>query len=311
MYLLGLIFYIVGDEGYIPIMPELNPIKTILAHSIDYDGCFAPPPRYGLVTKKVWNDYHSTYLPKEVEVPLKPWSFASILKYNQNLTQYIKRQARSHENADSIVLVGSRRQCQSSDEYGKETNNNGSAFTQLSQYAKQLQLRFNPYLLVDSYYHKPAGTEFKRSKQFVHSHFFKTYFSRCFRTKKAPYDFKHYYNDPEKIHLIYAQAHTLAKEHPDEAIILHFYDDRIDIMDSLNQFYTPHKKALPHNVTLKVHHYNHDWHRGSVKLVTSIQGIGDIDTHLDDTLDKAVKIPHSFEEKDHSEPCTPQQFSVI
>ncbi|WP_028380852.1 hypothetical protein [Legionella cherrii] len=76
--------------------------------------------------------------------------------------------------------------------------------------------------------------------------------------------------DEYKRTILFAQMQKAADDHPEEEIIFDFFDDRLDILGTLKQYFSEHNHMIPKNVQLRLHSYAGE----KDKLIASIQGIG-------------------------------------
>lgn len=88
--------------------------------------------------------------------------------------------------------------------------------------------------------------------------------------------------DEHKISLLYTHAHRAACLNPHSNITVDFYDDRIDILKTLNDFFTSHHDLLPNNVELRLNQYIHQ--ETVNPYDTPIKGSGACDPHYDRTI---------------------------
>lgn len=92
--------------------------------------------------------------------------------------------------------------------------------------------------------------------------------------------------DESKISIIYRIAHEIAIDHPKKNIVLHFFDDRLDVIDPLYHFYFTNLELLPNNVKFKLHPHN-GYSFGEVK---EVQGKGPIDSYYRRSLLKITRM---------------------
>lgn len=171
-------------------------------------------------------------------------------------------------------FVGSNRQSESIDEYNGEQKGNGSCMAPIKRLCDHIGAEFDSFLLADIMSDLPDGTSFNRiiDKDYSGSH--------------ANWKF-----DEHKATILYAQIHRMANKAPNAEIIFDFYDDRMDILNSLRDFYTKYPDLLPKNVTLRLYKYasSHVDHLNDAGVnagneLATIAGQGFIDTNYKETV---------------------------
>lgn len=228
------------------------------AFSLDFDGCFGVTQRGDL---------------------------SSFLDNNHSFIDYFKRTFDTPNN--TRFLVGSTRQELGLDITGDDWNGNGLSFYLIPKLAQHLNSQFDNFMIVDPLLNLPFGTAHEQFRSICQNALhididhdkLPTHWKTTLR-RKYTY-FKGYHLDQKKLDIIYGQAHKLAKDFPDDTITLHFYDDRIDILNSLNTYLSKHPYCLPHNVTLSLNLYEDGQHRFTY---TPITGTGGIDAEINKTL---------------------------
>lgn len=192
-----------------------------------------------------------------------------VLKHND---AFFKKIALENKAFDTkYTFVGSNRQSLSIDLMNRPFK--GSCFPAIKKISDFLGILLDKLLLADIYGDLPDGTSFDRAMD-----------------KDYKGDHSEWIFDETKATIIYAQIHKIAALHPNDEIILDFYDDkRQDILEKLNSFYSKYPDLIPLNVTLRLHHYA----GGDVTLVNSIKGTGFIDSDyrqtVKDMAEEAVK----------------------
>lgn len=96
--------------------------------------------------------------------------------------------------------------------------------------------------------------------------------------------------DKMKVSLIYAQAHHLACQYPNQSITLNFYDDKWEILNVLKEHYETNPGCLPNSVTLVLHQYGK--YSDTLTTQATIQGQGQINEAFGETLRSIVKEKH-------------------
>jgi hypothetical protein len=200
-------------------------------------------------------------------------------------------------NADIIVVSsGSNRESQEVEQANAIGKENGSSLPRLKEFhariseeakkqnKKNLEVKFDDYLITDSFTNEPAGTTFKRMEADLKDEkkpdYIKPYIEQGFQ--HADFSFDH-----SKILNIYAKVHRLASENSDADIVCDLNDDSMGILNDLTKFYSKHSDLLPNNVTLRLKHY--DGTQEEIDTVAMIQGTGKIDHNYGENILKLVK----------------------
>ncbi|QGN95540.1 hypothetical protein Psal071_01139 [Piscirickettsia salmonis] len=220
--------------------------------SLDFDGC--------LYNENIDNAraFHSPGNPKE------DLTLEHLITINQKLIDHLDSQAK--EFASSTVFLGSDRQ-----DYKKEelnSNREGQyCYPFMVDFAKKISAEFDSVLMADIYNDLAPGESFRQALQDYHSH------------EKHEQD-PQTQPDPSKLTLLYAQMHKAATENPNDIVTYEFYDDRTDILLSLQEIFNSNPHMIPKNITLYLNHYD------SVNLqnLLIIQGEGNPDSQYQHTL---------------------------
>lgn len=179
-----------------------------------------------------------------------------------DLLNQIKEENKTNGYGKIIAMVGSNRQSQAIDlvnSYGK-----GSCFPAIHKISQFLGAKLDKFLLADIYGALHDGTSFYRAIN---------------ENNEEPY--ANWYFGDTKATILYAQMHKIANQYPNETIVLDFYDDRIDILTTLQEFYSNHAYLMPRNVTLNLHQYDGS---GKPRGVSQIYGLGLINSHYRETV---------------------------
>lgn len=147
----------------------------------------------------------------------------------------------------SIVFSGSYRQSVKSESlYPAER---GSSFPQMKEVSDYLEASFSPLLLADIYGDLEDGTSFRRGMD------------PAYKGEHAEWLF-----DKSKVLIIQAQMHQVAMEAKaqqlakgvtkDEPIVFCFFENRKDVLDDLNKFYSANPDLIPKNVSLQLYNYS-------------------------------------------------------
>lgn len=185
----------------------------------------------------------------------------------------------------TYTLNGSSRQSMSLDSFNQSANNNGSCFDAIIKVNQHLNAIFLPLLLADVDGGLPIGTSFENAMKSKHS-------AIDGEKNQVIVHAEHLY-DESKVRLLYVQMHYIASLNPHDEIIFEFYDDRVDILNDLVEFYSKDEGRLliPCNVTLKLNCYDGETTTVSNLLcqhMASIAGRGVLDKHYAETSQTMV-----------------------
>ena len=214
---------------------------TVYVTSIDFDDCIS--------TQK------------------EPASLRSYIETNQLLINFIQQ----NQSDKKIMLVGSNRQslmidldkCFSGLFKGKKA---GSCYTAIDYISKQVGAEFDPFTLSDIFLDKLPGYSVNLFLHEVHELFAEEpekiigLMEYTQITEKNP-ELKLQTRSPaeflseDKINVLYAQMQKVAIEHPNDEISFDFFDDRSDILDSLNEFFRAYPSLIAKNITLRLFQY--------------------------------------------------------
>ncbi|WP_392538831.1 hypothetical protein [Legionella sp. 227] len=140
----------------------------------------------------------------------------------------------------------------------------GSCCPAMVTICDDLGITFDPLLLADIDGELAIGTSYKRimdeinngtwsdSDKNIHQH------ASCASM------------DEYKRTILFTQMQKAAQDHPEEEIIFDFFDDRLDILWTLKEYFNEYPHMIPKNVRLRIHSYAGE----EDKLFESIQGIG-------------------------------------
>ncbi|OGT45025.1 MAG: hypothetical protein A3E83_05945 [Gammaproteobacteria bacterium RIFCSPHIGHO2_12_FULL_41_20] len=215
--------------------------QRINVRSVDFDGC-------------IFNEDYCR----------NPQDSKRLLAYNETFLKTVSQEIRGNHYNDVIWMVGSSRQDKGTDMLNA-LHNKGSCFPALNRLCAEMQhrvpqtpCRVDRYLLADAYGNQPPGENFTRALG-----------------NASDYPFSEWLFDETKFSILYAQIHKIASENPDADVDYDFYDDREDILTSLQAIFTKHPDLIPHNVKLRLHHYD----GRNIRQHIAIQGSGTIDNN--------------------------------
>ncbi|MCW8400245.1 hypothetical protein OQJ26_15780 [Legionella sp. PATHC038] len=171
----------------------------------------------------------------------------AVLIHNEKFLEQLR-----HENerfSQVIAMIGSNRQSFAIDilNRGFLQSFKGSCCSAIQTVCNYLHVDFNPLLLADLYNSLEPGTAYQLIMDEIKSG--KWIDGGALEHKECPVD-------QFKVPLIFAQMQEAAAKNPDEQIIFDFYDDRHDILASLQEFYSSHPHTIPKNVLLRLNHYD-------------------------------------------------------
>ncbi|MCX7117248.1 MAG: hypothetical protein NTW94_04980 [Legionellales bacterium] len=168
-----------------------------------------------------------------------------------------------------ITFVGSNRQSKEIDEVNGIVGNKGSCFPAIRRICDILETELDTFLLADIYGDLPDGTAFANAT------------NPEYKGSHAKWLF-----DNHKGTILYAQMQRIANANPKEPIVFDFFDDRVDILESLERYFSKHPSLIPSHVTLRLHQYE----GFEVKRHCSIQGHGFIDANYRETVKEMAAI---------------------
>lgn len=220
----------------------------ILIHSFDHDGCLA-----------FSNERRAVTVTQQIEDNQAMIGY--LLQYND------LRDDESGELTYPIrkVMIGSNRQSFDKDAANAMRNHNGSCVPLAIAMSEQLDAEFDGLTLADIKAGQSAGHHADLFLAAAQEASIDTAAVMSFpplmaihnlTTKECnPYYFHDFDFAEDKINILYAQMHHQAALHPDEEITFNFYDDRLDILRALHNFFQKYPTLIPHNVELSLFHY--------------------------------------------------------
>lgn len=226
----------------------------IEAYSFDFDGCFA---NY---------DFLST-----------DEKTRSIIKSNIDLINYINK-----SKNPKIVFIGSNRQSLLDDRANSTADNRGSCYPAITEVSRQINAKFNSFLMADLYNNLKDGTTLKQALKYISKK------TSLYNEKKVSKDlskFPNWVHDESKMTLIYAQMHKLAIDHPNDQIQFHFIDDKEELLNDLYEYFSKFPELIPKNVTLNLKAYTGPTDRNGkpvaqlFKAYNPIQGTRELPDH--------------------------------
>lgn len=132
----------------------------------------------------------------------------------------------------------------------------------LKELFPRIEIIVDPYLLFDSFQQLEHGTTFRAMQKLFaeidHKHI-KDYdidsnsplHTACHHEESDSNLFtSNHFTDCSKISIIYPQLHHIASQYTDKQIVMHFYDDKINILNNLYHFYIRNLQWIPKNLSL-------------------------------------------------------------
>lgn len=171
----------------------------------------------------------------------------------------------------NIVFVGSNRQSFALDllNYYAQYRYKGSCYPALRKIADDLDAELDSFLVADIFGNLEAGVSFSLG------------------VKADPNDnHADCKFDMTKVSILYAQMHKIAYENPKEPIAFEFFDDKGEILGSLEHFYNKYPELMPENVCLRLNHYAGK----NLSKRVEIPGTGFIDSNYRQTVKDMVQI---------------------
>lgn len=181
----------------------------------------------------------------------------AVITHNQDFLERLKKENEKFSNV--TAFIGSNRQSFQLDmaNAGALHFFKGSCVSAMQTVCDYLGVNFNPLLLTDIYNSLEPGSACKLINVELETN--KWIEGGSLEHSDCPMD-------GNKVSLIFAQMQAAASAYPDEKIVFDFYDDRLDILNTLNIFYTKHSHMIPPNVLLRLNQYN----GSEVELVAEI-----------------------------------------
>ena len=216
-----------------PPKKKLDDRKKILVQLFDADGCVFNP----VLFKKRQEAF---------VLPSAGLTEFFIVNGNRALFDAIQHQIEEVDADKLIVMSGSNRQSNALDAENAGMNKTGSFFPVLTIITHYLTLHhsqasLNTFLLADLFCNLPIGTAFAQALS-------------------AP-DTGMHPNCPleeSKILWMYAVLHYLASVYPRDEyeLICYFYDDKLSILEGLNEWLSNNPHLMPDNIRLMLNHYD-------------------------------------------------------
>ncbi len=227
-----------------------NKIRII---SLDFDGCL----------------FNLSYLGSDDK---------DIIKYNKKFIDKLNAENISFNKV--FTMVGSNRQSYAKDKSSSFNNHAPSCFPAIATITGNIDKAIlDNYLMADLFNDLDDGSAYKDAIENPFSFW-----------DLSQQEHPHHKFDDTKASLLYAQIHRAAINNPEAEIVFDFYDDRHDILYSLNNFFTQHQQ-VPQNITLRLHQYAGD----EVKTIADIKGTCEVDTNYARTVKNLFKITPTAE----------------
>ena len=257
---------------------------NIYVASLDYDGCLCAK---------------------------KPQKIGDYIDSNEVLINYI--QSIQLQFDKKIFFVGSNRQSLSLDA-DNGMGGSGSCYTAINFISTHLGAVFDKFTLSDIYLDKAPGYSVDlffqevaklglQDQIFGMFQFFTIYASEILKPLFEVSSGQFFTVD--KINILYAQIQKVAAEHPQDQIVFDFFDDRVDILQSLSAFFTRYPSLMPKNVVLRLFEYSKDTFNPMSKSVSYfnrglpinpvIIGMGEVDYDYRQTVKKMGEIAAKME----------------
>lgn len=230
------------NQSWGPIIGGALLLDKVVYHSLDFDGCYSnEASSFNLgrnwITERTLEESNKAYLEANRE-------FLDSLKTKDK----------------TVLFIGSNRQAPDIDfKNGTGTDYPpGSVYPRMAAIAKELgpNATFNPFLLPDL-----------ESDVFVAGKTLEKFNEKGYLNENGSYKeeirstfkedgFLELIDDESKVSLALAQMHYAAMENPDDIIEFNFYDDRKDIVESMEHFFKEHPELIPKNVILNLRGYS-------------------------------------------------------
>ncbi len=236
-------------------------IKKINVSSLDFDGCLGNDGFHQLLKAKIesevevknvanMSDEAKRAIKREIEEKVctdnKVLREAVITK-NINLANALQQKIVDEEYTDAVLIIGSNRQDLATERDNSLTK--GRCFPAIEAFqrhlntlSKKIKFTLDKFLLGDRT-KKQAGKTFKAGSR------------RAGITSQQANAAECYYGDESKVTLLYAQMHRMASLHPGAEITFDFYDDKLNILQGLVNYFQDHPSLLPPRMKLRLFNY--------------------------------------------------------
>lgn len=218
---------------------------SIRVVSLDFDGCFFHEAYIKALESMARSNQLPLNAPKKENPAFTQLRVNTAVEFNHPFLSSIKSDNSNY--TQSILFIGSNRQSESIDFVNRPKK--GSCFPVIKKIATVLNFDLDSSLMADIYGDLPFGTSYERAMNPE-------------ETNHADWVF-----DETKATILYAQMHKISMEYPNEEIIFEFYDDRLDILTALKDFYNEYPELFPENVTLRLNLY-----KGPITLFNRYKG---------------------------------------
>ncbi|WP_454782631.1 hypothetical protein [Legionella sp. WA2022007384] len=190
----------------------------------------------------------------------------AVLAANKGFLNWIKRG--NAEFSAAYAFIGSTRQDYYTDliNSGSWVNFKGSCCPPMETICKHLGINLDRMLLADIEDDLESGTSFKRIMDEIINDSWMDDTNQVHKHASLSIN----QIDEYKRTILFAQMQKASIEHPGEEIIFDFFDDRMDILYTLKNYFTQHPHMIPINVHLRLHAYAGE----DVRLQAEIQGLG-------------------------------------
>ncbi|HAT7071659.1 TPA: hypothetical protein JAN90_02505 [Legionella pneumophila] len=223
-------------------------MAKIVYFSFDFDGCFSHETS-SVALGVGWENSKS-----------KQEANAAYITTNSEVLEQI----RTKKGDQTVLLVGSNRQTPFIDlkNGGKDVKTvcpTGSVFPVMEAITEELgeNTTFNPFLLSDLEADVvEIGQTHKKFKEKGYLNDNGTYKPEITNQDFIRDGFPEYKDDESKASLLVAQMKLAAMANPDDEIEFNFYDDRIDIVEGLQNFFKTNPELIPGNVSLNIFGYS-------------------------------------------------------
>jgi hypothetical protein len=270
--------------------------NTMKAIAIDFDKCVYTESYTNRMTKERSNDLEMSwgdFLELQNEI---------LISENVNLFNHLSNEAKDIDYPDKIqLLLASARQSFMSDTinmiHGRDIN--GSAFQGLLMFRnrmeyemhklnkKNMSIEINYLLLADLYADLEHGKSFRLALSQMHNES-RNWKSNCIELLPKN-NFNGHANwifDDSKITIVYAHIQMLAFENPMTNITYDFYDDRMDILENIHDFFVKNLDLIPLGLTISLNQYC----GGDIRKIALLIGNGRIDQTYDKSIKKLVEL---------------------
>lgn len=171
----------------------------------------------------------------------------AVLDTNRPLLDQLKKENAQFSSVHAFI--GSTRQDYPTDQLNGVTGLKGSCLPAMVTVCAYLGVNLDPFMLADIEGNLESGTSFNRIIDEIKNNTWSPGEKNIHKHAVCPS------MDEYKRTILFAQMQKAAADNPNEEIIFDFFDDRLDILASLERYFTRYPHMIPKNVRLRLHAY--------------------------------------------------------